>query len=207
MRDLIISPIDVIAGRHPPFCHSCALTRPPGPFYFRPPPRSSRILLFCQCRSDLLSHTKHLLTRHIQTGLSRLPSSGSISIASKLDSVVIVPRSPPVNMSYYEPQGWQAPAARQASWEQPAPPSRSGMDGNTPIPKACIAVLNTYDNSSSQDRVPFPSVTKSRRFLLSLMVRIAVPCLISPCLVPRPSSSAQAYTLLAVPEFVACSVL
>lgn len=87
MGDLIISPIDVIAGRHPPFCHSCALTRPPGPFYFRPPPRSSRILLFCQCRSDLLSHPKHLLTRNIQTGLSRLPSSGSISIASKLDSV------------------------------------------------------------------------------------------------------------------------
>ncbi|EHA21186.1 hypothetical protein ASPNIDRAFT_133736 [Aspergillus niger ATCC 1015] len=29
-------------------------------------------------------------------------------------------------MAYYEPQGWQAPAARQASWEQPAPPSRSG---------------------------------------------------------------------------------
>ncbi|KXG49993.1 uncharacterized protein PGRI_059610 [Penicillium griseofulvum] len=28
--------------------------------------------------------------------------------------------------SYYEPQGWQAPAARQVSWEQPAPPSRSG---------------------------------------------------------------------------------
>ncbi|KAJ5360361.1 hypothetical protein N7517_009552 [Penicillium concentricum] len=28
--------------------------------------------------------------------------------------------------SFYEPQGWQAPAARQASWEQPAPPSRSG---------------------------------------------------------------------------------
>ncbi|OJJ41536.1 hypothetical protein ASPWEDRAFT_101068 [Aspergillus wentii DTO 134E9] len=29
-------------------------------------------------------------------------------------------------MAYYEPQGWQAPAARQVSWEQPAPPSRSG---------------------------------------------------------------------------------
>ncbi|KAG2416162.1 hypothetical protein HFD88_007355 [Aspergillus terreus] len=31
-------------------------------------------------------------------------------------------------MSYYEPQGWQAPAAatRQVSWEQPIPPSRSG---------------------------------------------------------------------------------
>ncbi|KAJ5947880.1 hypothetical protein N7466_000895 [Penicillium verhagenii] len=28
--------------------------------------------------------------------------------------------------SYYEPQGWQAPAARQVSWEQPVPPSRSG---------------------------------------------------------------------------------
>ncbi|KAL5337142.1 hypothetical protein BJX70DRAFT_251907 [Aspergillus crustosus] len=29
-------------------------------------------------------------------------------------------------MAYYEPQGWQAPSARQPSWEQPAPPSRSG---------------------------------------------------------------------------------
>ncbi|KAL4778529.1 hypothetical protein BJX76DRAFT_342936 [Aspergillus varians] len=29
-------------------------------------------------------------------------------------------------MAYYEPQGWQAPASRQASWEQPVPPSRSG---------------------------------------------------------------------------------
>ena len=28
-------------------------------------------------------------------------------------------------MSFYEPQGWQAPA-RQSSWEQPPPPSRSG---------------------------------------------------------------------------------
>ncbi|KAJ5716483.1 hypothetical protein N7493_008394 [Penicillium malachiteum] len=28
--------------------------------------------------------------------------------------------------SYYEPQGWQAPAARSVSWEQPVPPSRSG---------------------------------------------------------------------------------
>lgn len=28
-------------------------------------------------------------------------------------------------MSFYEPQGWQAPQ-RQASWEQPVPPSRSG---------------------------------------------------------------------------------
>lgn len=32
-------------------------------------------------------------------------------------------------MSYYEPQGWQAPAARQVSWEQPVPPSRSGRSG------------------------------------------------------------------------------
>lgn len=31
----------------------------------------------------------------------------------------------PRTMSFYEPQGWQAPV-RQASWEQPAPPSRSG---------------------------------------------------------------------------------
>lgn len=32
------------------------------------------------------------------------------------------------NMSFYEPQGWQAPV-RQASWEQPPPPSRSGQCG------------------------------------------------------------------------------
>ncbi|KAH8702410.1 hypothetical protein BGW36DRAFT_356533 [Talaromyces proteolyticus] len=30
-----------------------------------------------------------------------------------------------MSSSYYEPQGWQAPV-RQASWEQPVPPSRSG---------------------------------------------------------------------------------
>ncbi|PYH93196.1 hypothetical protein BO71DRAFT_6657 [Aspergillus ellipticus CBS 707.79] len=29
-------------------------------------------------------------------------------------------------MAYYEPQGWQAPSTRQASWDQPVPPSRSG---------------------------------------------------------------------------------
>ncbi|KIW57477.1 hypothetical protein, variant 2 [Exophiala xenobiotica] len=33
-------------------------------------------------------------------------------------------------MSYYEPQGWQAPV-RQASWEQPAPPSRSGASSTS----------------------------------------------------------------------------
>jgi len=33
-------------------------------------------------------------------------------------------------MSFYEPQGWQAPA-RQASWEQPAPPSRSGASSTS----------------------------------------------------------------------------
>ena len=33
-----------------------------------------------------------------------------------------------MTMSYYEPQGWQAPAARQVSWEQPVPPSRSGRN-------------------------------------------------------------------------------
>ncbi|KAK2782896.1 hypothetical protein FQN52_000536 [Onygenales sp. PD_12] len=33
-------------------------------------------------------------------------------------------------MAYYEPQGWQAPM-RQASWEQPAPPSRSGTSSTS----------------------------------------------------------------------------
>lgn len=35
-------------------------------------------------------------------------------------------------MAFYEPQGWQAPAPRQVSWEQPAPPSRSGMTRTAP---------------------------------------------------------------------------
>jgi len=33
-------------------------------------------------------------------------------------------------MSYYEPQAWQAPV-RQASWEQPPPPSRSGASSTS----------------------------------------------------------------------------
>ncbi|OJD26095.1 hypothetical protein ACJ73_02533 [Blastomyces percursus] len=33
-------------------------------------------------------------------------------------------------MAYYEPQGWQAPM-RQASWEQPAPPPRSGTSSTS----------------------------------------------------------------------------
>ncbi|EXJ80381.1 hypothetical protein A1O1_08525 [Capronia coronata CBS 617.96] len=33
-------------------------------------------------------------------------------------------------MSFYEPQGWQAPV-RQASWEQPPPPSRSGTSSTS----------------------------------------------------------------------------
>jgi hypothetical protein len=33
-------------------------------------------------------------------------------------------------MSFYEPQGWQAPV-RQASWEQPPPPSRSGASSTS----------------------------------------------------------------------------
>jgi len=33
-------------------------------------------------------------------------------------------------MSFYEPQGWQAPA-RQPSWEQPPPPSRSGASSTS----------------------------------------------------------------------------
>lgn len=207
MGDLIISPIDVIAGRHPPFCHSCALTRPPGPFYFRPPPRSSRILLFCQCRSDLLSHPKHLLTRHIQTGLSRLPSSRSISIASKLDSVRHRTTFSSGKHVILRASGLAGTGRAPGLLGATCSPITVRYGWQHTDSECVYRCLNTYDNSSLQDPVPFPSVTKSRRFLLSLMVRIAVPCLISPCLVPRPSSSAQAYTLLAVPEFVACSVL
>lgn len=40
-------------------------------------------------------------------------------------------RSSSMTMSYYEPQGWQAPAARQVPWEQPVPPSRSGRSSSS----------------------------------------------------------------------------
>ncbi|CAG8043569.1 unnamed protein product [Penicillium salamii] len=55
-------------------------------------------------------------------------------------------------MSYYEPQGWQAPAARQVSWEQPAPPSRSGSSSvsqreDIPAFSSQFDGMNTLDKS------------------------------------------------------------
>ncbi|KAL1956791.1 hypothetical protein VTO42DRAFT_6845 [Malbranchea cinnamomea] len=46
-------------------------------------------------------------------------------------------------MSYYEPQGWQAPV-RQASWEQPPPPSRSGAS-STAQREEPTAFLSQFD--------------------------------------------------------------
>ncbi|KZF22933.1 hypothetical protein L228DRAFT_268303 [Xylona heveae TC161] len=54
-------------------------------------------------------------------------------------------------MSYYEPQGWQAPV-RQTSWDQPAPPSRSGAssavqrDDNTAFSSQLDEVDRAVDN-------------------------------------------------------------
>lgn len=47
-----------------------------------------------------------------------------------------------MSTSYYEPQGWQAPA-RQASWEQPVPPSRSGK-------QLCFPFINHLSAGSLQ---------------------------------------------------------
>ncbi|CAG8043770.1 unnamed protein product [Penicillium salamii] len=58
-------------------------------------------------------------------------------------------------MSYYEPQGWQAPAARQVSWEQPAPPSRSGSSSvsqREDIP----AFSSQFDGTNTLDKSPIP---------------------------------------------------
>jgi len=52
-------------------------------------------------------------------------------------------------MSYYEPQGWQAPQ-RQASWEQPPPPSRSGMAEQVTLD--FVQPLTTLGASSTSQR-------------------------------------------------------
>lgn len=49
--------------------------------------------------------------------------------------------------SYYEPQGWQAPSSRQVSWEQPAPPSRSGML-SSPSPRV-KDMVNTHTSGAT----------------------------------------------------------
>jgi hypothetical protein len=65
--------------------------------------------------------------------------------------------------SYYEPQGWQAPAAapRQASWEQPVPPSRSG-------------------SSSVSQRDDSPAFSSQFDGMHTLSLAILFPTLISP---------------------------
>ncbi|KAJ5619196.1 hypothetical protein N7510_003180 [Penicillium lagena] len=49
--------------------------------------------------------------------------------------------------SYYEPQGWQAPSSRQVSWEQPAPPSRSGTL-SSPSPRV-QDLVNTHTSGAT----------------------------------------------------------
>ncbi|KAJ5223447.1 hypothetical protein N7468_007989 [Penicillium chermesinum] len=50
---------------------------------------------------------------------------------------------------YYEPQSWQAPASRQVSWEQPVPPSRSGMDFVDSAQNGTKLYISIYSRSVS----------------------------------------------------------
>lgn len=73
------------------------------------------------------------------------------------------PFSRSVKMSYYEPQGWQAPAARQVSWEQPAPPSRSGTASKkqprttVPVDRCGLADNLCAGSSSVSQREEIPA--------------------------------------------------
>lgn len=120
-------------------------------------PEISQIFFFISNRSPLITRTDHLLRRFHP--LNRRPS-----VSSKTSP------SPTTMSSYYEPQGWQAPAAgaRQVSWEQPAPPSRSGMGFPCRVGS---------DNANAhpiwfQARARSPSVRTVRPFPPNLTVRI-----------------------------------
>lgn len=67
-------------------------------------------------------------------------------------------------MSFYEPQGWQAPV-RQPSWEQPPPPSRSGM-----LIMSSLSALNHVLTYIQVQVVPHKE-TKTMRLLLNSTVR------------------------------------
>ncbi|KAJ5562625.1 hypothetical protein N7461_001386 [Penicillium sp. DV-2018c] len=56
--------------------------------------------------------------------------------------------------SYYEPQGWQAPAVRQASWEQPAPPSRSGTAFTPRKPEQTLTLGKGSSSVSQREDTP-----------------------------------------------------
>ncbi|KAL3495942.1 hypothetical protein BJX62DRAFT_194559 [Aspergillus germanicus] len=75
-------------------------------------------------------------------------------------------------MAYYEPQGWQAPSSRQASWEQPVPPSRSGMFGLYRPDMFCLWHSIEANALAFQAQALFRSVTISPPSPLSLTVCI-----------------------------------
>lgn len=74
-------------------------------------------------------------------------------------------------MAYYEPQGWQAPATRQVSWEQPVPPSRSGTF-NSLVTVSRVRKIYTYTHSLCLLQAPARSLSarKCRPSPLNLTV-------------------------------------
>ncbi|PGG98598.1 hypothetical protein AJ80_09507 [Polytolypa hystricis UAMH7299] len=77
-------------------------------------------------------------------------------------------------MAYYEPQGWQAPM-RQASWDQPAPPSRSGTSSTAPRDENLNAAF-----SSQFDEVDraIDNLVKSGKLFNMIPRRDSVPVMV-----------------------------
>ncbi|EGC44882.1 conserved hypothetical protein [Histoplasma capsulatum var. duboisii H88] len=76
-------------------------------------------------------------------------------------------------MAYYEPQSWQAPL-RQTSWEQPAPPSRSGTSSTSQRDDAA-AFSSQFDEV---DRA-IDNLVKSGKLFNAIPRRDSVPLMMS----------------------------
>ncbi|OJD18765.1 hypothetical protein AJ78_01236 [Emergomyces pasteurianus Ep9510] len=92
-------------------------------------------------------------------------------------------------MAYYEPQGWQAPM-RQASWEQPAPPSRSGTSSTSQRDDAA-AFSSQFDEV---DRA-IDNLVKSGKLFNAIPRRDSVPLMMN-----RPYADYDHRIMNAIPQ-------
>ncbi|OAX77865.1 hypothetical protein ACJ72_07831 [Emergomyces africanus] len=92
-------------------------------------------------------------------------------------------------MAYYEPHGWQAPM-RQASWEQPAPPSRSGTSSTSQRDDAA-AFSSQFDEV---DRA-IDNLVKSGKLFNAIPRRDSVPLMMN-----RPYPDYDPRIMSAIPQ-------
>ncbi|KKZ64338.1 hypothetical protein EMCG_09680 [[Emmonsia] crescens] len=93
-------------------------------------------------------------------------------------------------MAYYEPQGWQAPM-RQTSWDQPAPPSRSGTSSTSQRDDAA-AFSSQFDEEV--DRA-IDNLVKSGKLFNAIPRRDSVPLMIN-----RPYADYDPRMMSAIPQ-------